>query len=168
MTQLYVSVDASTEQSLKKIDRPLFKDFWPRFLNSLRALSEKVHTYCTCSTLMGILYVVWICSGMCELACINACLVLAHYIICNLPSHGPVPLTCLLPPQGQRTVYRLTLVKEWNTEELDAYAELVGVGKPDFIEVKVSWWQCCPILSTSCCPVLTTVNYCTYIPLYAL
>ena len=105
---------------------------------------------------------------MCELACINACLVLAHYIICNLPSHGPVPLTCLLPPQGQRTVYRLTLVKEWNTEELDAYAELVGVGKPDFIEVKVSWWQCCPILSTSCCPVLTTVNYCTYIPLYAL
>ena len=43
VTQLYVSVDASTEQSLKKIDRPLFKDFWPRFLNSLRALSEKVH-----------------------------------------------------------------------------------------------------------------------------
>ena len=41
-------------------------------------------------------------------------------------------------PQGQRTVYRLTLVKEWNTEELDAYAELVSVGKPDFIEVKVS------------------------------
>lgn len=47
--------------------------------------------------------------------------------------------TCFLcRPQGQRTVYRLTLVKEWNTEELDAYAELVSVGKPDFIEVKVS------------------------------
>ena len=42
MTQLYVSVDASTKDSLKKIDRPLFRDFWPRFLDSLKALSEKV------------------------------------------------------------------------------------------------------------------------------
>lgn len=42
VTQLYVSVDASTKDSLKKIDRPLFKDFWPRFLDSLRALGEKV------------------------------------------------------------------------------------------------------------------------------
>ena len=42
VTQLYVSVDASTKDSLKRIDRPLFRDFWPRFLNSLEALSEKV------------------------------------------------------------------------------------------------------------------------------
>ncbi|XP_045140457.1 S-adenosyl-L-methionine-dependent tRNA 4-demethylwyosine synthase TYW1 [Echinops telfairi] len=42
VTQLYVSVDASTQDSLKKIDRPLFKDFWQRFLDSLRALAEKV------------------------------------------------------------------------------------------------------------------------------
>lgn len=42
VTQLYVSVDASTQDSLKKIDRPLFKDFWPRFLDSLKALGEKV------------------------------------------------------------------------------------------------------------------------------
>lgn len=42
VTQLYVSVDASTKDSLKKIDRPLFKDYWPRFLDSLRALGEKV------------------------------------------------------------------------------------------------------------------------------
>lgn len=42
VTQLYVSVDASTKDSLKKIDRPLFKDFWQRFLDSLRALGEKV------------------------------------------------------------------------------------------------------------------------------
>ncbi|KAF3847345.1 hypothetical protein F7725_020373 [Dissostichus mawsoni] len=41
VTQLYVSVDASTKDSLKRIDRPLFKDFWPRFLDSLRALGEK-------------------------------------------------------------------------------------------------------------------------------
>jgi len=78
VTQLYVSVDASTKESLKKIDRPLFRDFWPRFLDSLKALSEK----------------------------------------------------------GQRTVYRLTLVKSWNSEELQNYADLVSLGKPDFIEVK--------------------------------
>ncbi|XP_027854776.1 S-adenosyl-L-methionine-dependent tRNA 4-demethylwyosine synthase TYW1 isoform X1 [Xiphophorus couchianus] len=78
VTQLYVSVDASTKDSLKKIDRPLFKDFWPRFLDCLRALGEK----------------------------------------------------------KQRTVYRLTLVKAWNVEELQAYAELIALGQPDFIEVK--------------------------------
>ncbi|KAM4741962.1 S-adenosyl-L-methionine-dependent tRNA 4-demethylwyosine synthase TYW1 [Anableps anableps] len=78
VTQLYVSVDASTKDSLKKIDRPLFKDFWPRFLDCLRALGEK----------------------------------------------------------RQRTVYRLTLVKAWNVEELQAYSELIALGQPDFIEVK--------------------------------
>ncbi|XP_046891939.1 S-adenosyl-L-methionine-dependent tRNA 4-demethylwyosine synthase TYW1 [Hypomesus transpacificus] len=41
VTQLYVSVDASTKEILKKIDRPLFTDFWPRFLDSLKALGEK-------------------------------------------------------------------------------------------------------------------------------
>ncbi|XP_069920599.1 S-adenosyl-L-methionine-dependent tRNA 4-demethylwyosine synthase TYW1 isoform X2 [Oryctolagus cuniculus] len=78
VTQLYVSVDASTKDSLKKIDRPLFKDFWQRFLDSLKALATK----------------------------------------------------------QQRTVYRLTLVKAWNLDELQAYAELVSLGNPDFIEVK--------------------------------
>ncbi|XP_049645465.1 S-adenosyl-L-methionine-dependent tRNA 4-demethylwyosine synthase TYW1-like [Suncus etruscus] len=78
VTQLYVSVDASTKESLKKIDRPLFKDFWQRFLDSLKALATK----------------------------------------------------------QQRTVYRLTLVKAWNVDELQAYAELVSLGNPDFIEVK--------------------------------
>jgi len=38
-------VDASTKESLKRIDRPLFKDFWQRFLDSLKALSEKVPGY---------------------------------------------------------------------------------------------------------------------------
>ncbi|NWS21883.1 TYW1 synthase, partial [Pachyramphus minor] len=78
VTQLYVSVDASTRESLRRIDRPLFKDFWQRFLDSLKALAEK----------------------------------------------------------EQRTVYRLTLVKAWNVDELKAYAELISLGKPDFIEVK--------------------------------
>ncbi|CAB4059824.1 TYW1 [Lepeophtheirus salmonis] len=77
-TQLYVSIDASTKESLKKIDRPLFKDFWERFIQSLKELSHK----------------------------------------------------------GQRTVYRLTLVKGFNVEELHDYAKLVALGRPDFIEIK--------------------------------
>jgi tRNA wybutosine-synthesizing protein 1 len=32
VTQLYVSIDAATKETLKAIDRPLFKDFWERFL----------------------------------------------------------------------------------------------------------------------------------------
>lgn len=40
VTQLYVSVDASTRDALKAIDRPLFKDFWDRFLASLQVCSE--------------------------------------------------------------------------------------------------------------------------------
>ena len=76
--QLYVSIDASTEESLRKIDRPLFSDFWPRFKKCLVALADK----------------------------------------------------------GQRTVYRLTIVKAWNDDEVKNYAELVALGKPSFIEVK--------------------------------
>ncbi|CEP10585.1 hypothetical protein [Parasitella parasitica] len=78
VTQLYVSVDAATKDSLKKIDRPLFRDFWERFLNCLEQLSLK----------------------------------------------------------GQRTVYRMTLVKGHNTAEIDGYVELIRRGKPSFIEVK--------------------------------
>ena len=78
VTQLYVSIDAATKESLKAIDRPLFKDFWERFLASLDQLRKK----------------------------------------------------------GQRTVYRLTLVKDWNVEEVDEYVELIQRGRPDFIEIK--------------------------------
>ncbi|KAK1256731.1 hypothetical protein QJS04_geneDACA024043 [Acorus gramineus] len=78
VTQLYVSVDAATKDSLKAIDRPLFGDFWERFVDSLKALYEK----------------------------------------------------------EQRTVYRLTLVKGWNAEDIDAYSSLLGVGNPDLVEIK--------------------------------
>uniref|UniRef100_A0A5B7B7P0 tRNA 4-demethylwyosine synthase (AdoMet-dependent) n=1 Tax=Davidia involucrata TaxID=16924 RepID=A0A5B7B7P0_DAVIN len=78
VTQLYVSVDAATKESLKAIDRPLFGDFWERFVDSLKALREK----------------------------------------------------------QQRTVYRLTLVKGWNTEDIDAYSSLFDIGNPDFVEIK--------------------------------
>ncbi|CAN1835769.1 S-adenosyl-L-methionine-dependent tRNA 4-demethylwyosine synthase [Linum perenne] len=78
ITQLYVSVDAATKESLKAVDRPLFADFWERFLDSLKSLRDK----------------------------------------------------------QQRTVYRLTLVKGWNTEELDAYFQLFSIGQPDLVEIK--------------------------------
>lgn len=41
VTQLYVSVDAATRDGLKAIDRPLFKDFWQRFLDCLTELRDK-------------------------------------------------------------------------------------------------------------------------------
>uniref|UniRef100_A0A8C7TEV0 tRNA-yW synthesizing protein 1 homolog (S. cerevisiae) n=1 Tax=Oncorhynchus mykiss TaxID=8022 RepID=A0A8C7TEV0_ONCMY len=45
VTKLYVSVGAGTKGSLKKIDQLLFNDFWPRFLDSLKALGEKRTVY---------------------------------------------------------------------------------------------------------------------------
>jgi len=41
ITQLYVSVDAATKESLKAVDIPLFADFWERYLESLRAIRNK-------------------------------------------------------------------------------------------------------------------------------
>lgn len=41
VTQLYVSVDAATRNTLKAIDRPLFKDFWERFQDCLALLRDK-------------------------------------------------------------------------------------------------------------------------------
>ena len=35
-------------------------------------------------------------------------------------------------------MYRLTLVKAFNVDELEGYRDLVKLGKPDFIEIKVS------------------------------
>ncbi|CAE7549070.1 tyw1, partial [Symbiodinium microadriaticum] len=77
-TQLYVSVDAATSESMKAVDRPLFKDFWARFKTSLAHMREK----------------------------------------------------------QQRTVYRMTLVKSYNMDEVRGYADLIEEGRPDFIEIK--------------------------------
>ncbi|KAL8905732.1 MAG: hypothetical protein Q9207_002446 [Kuettlingeria erythrocarpa] len=44
VTQLYVSIDASNKESLRKVDRPLHRDFWERFLNCLDILREKRFT----------------------------------------------------------------------------------------------------------------------------
>ena len=43
VTQLYVSIDASNKESLRKVDRPLHRDFWERFLRCLDILREKRH-----------------------------------------------------------------------------------------------------------------------------
>ena len=43
--QLYVSVDAATKDSLKAIDRPLFSDFWERFLVSTLVLLDGVFEF---------------------------------------------------------------------------------------------------------------------------
>ncbi|MCJ1423039.1 hypothetical protein MMC29_000920 [Sticta canariensis] len=41
VTQLYVSIDASNKESLRKIDRPLHRDFWQRFLACLEIIRAK-------------------------------------------------------------------------------------------------------------------------------
>ncbi|KAK4934254.1 hypothetical protein LTR28_010755 [Elasticomyces elasticus] len=47
VTQLYVSIDASNKESLRKIDRPLHRDFWERFIRCLDILREKRDTHRT-------------------------------------------------------------------------------------------------------------------------
>lgn len=78
ITQLYVSVDAPTPESLVAIDRPLFSDAWDRLKQSLASLKAK----------------------------------------------------------GQRTVARLTVVKGWNSDEIEGYAKLVALGHVSLVEVK--------------------------------
>ena len=46
ITQLYLSVDAPSQEMLKEVDKPLFKDYWERLLKSLDYLSEKKQRTC--------------------------------------------------------------------------------------------------------------------------
>ena len=79
-TQLYVSIDASNKEALRRIDRPLHRDFWERFLRCMDVLRARRHK--------------------------------------------------------TRTVFRLTLVKGFNADEADGYADLVARARPCFVEVK--------------------------------
>lgn len=79
VTQLYVSIDASNRESLRRIDRPLHRDFWERFQRCLGILREKRFRHHTVS---------------------------------------------------------LTLIKGFNVDEADGYAQLVERGLPCFVEVK--------------------------------
>jgi tRNA wybutosine-synthesizing protein 1 len=91
VTQLYLSIDAATKESLKAIDRPLFSDFWERFIDSIQSLRKKGQR------------------------------TVFRYPSCDLLFLQSV---------------RLTLVKDYNMDNLKDYAELVRLGVPDFIEVK--------------------------------
>ena len=80
VTQLYASIDAPTKDELKRVDRPLYRDFWERMLECLDIMRTTQ----------------------------------AH----------------------QRTVFRLTLVKDFNMDHIPAYADLIERGMPCFIEIK--------------------------------
>ncbi|KAK3678129.1 Fe-S oxidoreductase [Recurvomyces mirabilis] len=47
VTQLYVSIDASNKESLRRIDRPLYRDFWERFQRCMDILRAKRFTHRT-------------------------------------------------------------------------------------------------------------------------
>ncbi|KAK6416994.1 Fe-S oxidoreductase [Elasticomyces elasticus] len=47
VTQLYVSIDASNKDSLRRIDRPLHRDFWERFIRCMDILRTKRFTHRT-------------------------------------------------------------------------------------------------------------------------
>ncbi|KJX94967.1 flavodoxin and radical SAM domain containing protein [Zymoseptoria brevis] len=47
VTQLYVSIDASNRDSLRKIDRPLHRDFWERFCDCMDILRAKRYSHRT-------------------------------------------------------------------------------------------------------------------------
>ena len=52
VTQLYLSLDAPSEVLLKKVDIPLFDDFWERLNKSLEYLSQKKHRTCVRMTMV--------------------------------------------------------------------------------------------------------------------
>jgi tRNA wybutosine-synthesizing protein 1 len=82
VTQLYISLDASNKELLKKIDQPLFDDYWERMMKSLEILSTRKY----------------------------------------------------------RTCIRLTLIKNENMGDFENYANLINIGKPDFVELKSYMW----------------------------
>ena len=42
VTQFYISVDGSTKEGLKELDRPLFRDYWERFNRCVEAVRGRV------------------------------------------------------------------------------------------------------------------------------
>lgn len=42
VTQFYISLDGSTKEGLKKLDRPLFRDYWERFNSCVEAVHDRV------------------------------------------------------------------------------------------------------------------------------
>ncbi len=52
VTQIYLSLDAPNKELLKKIDVPLFKDYWERLLKSLEYISQRKDRTCCRITLI--------------------------------------------------------------------------------------------------------------------
>jgi tRNA wybutosine-synthesizing protein 1 len=52
VTQLYLSIDAPNKDLLKKIDKPLFQDYWERLNKSLEYLSQKKDRTCVRLTII--------------------------------------------------------------------------------------------------------------------
>jgi len=52
VTQLYISLDAPNSELLKKLDKPIFEDYWQRLNESLESLSKKKHRTCIRLTLI--------------------------------------------------------------------------------------------------------------------
>src|SRR3989344_2873699 len=52
VTQLYISLDAPTQELIKKIDKPIFKDYWQRLNQSLEIMSKKKQRTCIRLTLI--------------------------------------------------------------------------------------------------------------------
>lgn len=46
VTQLYLSLDAADPETLKKVDKPLFKDYWERHLKALDEFSKRKERTC--------------------------------------------------------------------------------------------------------------------------
>lgn len=78
VTQLYLSCDGFNKEGLEHIGRPLFRDFWERYVASMDILAKR----------------------------------------------------------SERTVCRLTLLREVNMEQPEKWAELLTRAEPDFVELK--------------------------------
>ena len=106
VTQLYISIDASTKDALKAVDRPLNRDFWERFTSCIEQLALRLERTVFRLTLGR-----------------PKDYIQVTYLNCTIHDFG-------------LHISSFYLVKGWNAEEIDNYAKLVLMGKPDFIEVK--------------------------------
>ena len=70
------SVDASNKEDLKKVDRPLFEDFWERFLASIDALREnRQRTVFRMTLIKGFYLVIYFYLFVCYLLFLLGCIV---------------------------------------------------------------------------------------------
>jgi wyosine [tRNA(Phe)-imidazoG37] synthetase (radical SAM superfamily)/flavodoxin len=141
VTQLYVSIDAATRDTLKAIDRPLFADFWERFLSSLDQLRERKQRSVYRLTLV---------KGKDDDV---------EALSRSEPSSGTAgAATILTTATDSSTAASLALAaavaeksstrsrptnnggSEGNMKDLDQYAELIARGEPDFVEIKGVTW----------------------------